>query len=224
MAITLDASSPIGAQSSGKVTSFTNSMTLAGSNSMLIVGHFNNDNRTDVTCTWNGTSMTKDATSTDGTLRANIYSLGNPDTGTHNAVLTTAQGATDMWIYAANWNGLQDAAAEATSGTNGNSGTNTNTVTTIADNALHAAMMLNQNGNVQTASAGNQAVKTDATGTHGLYASSPYSVTPAGSNSLAVTFTSSLWNNAGASYAPYSGPNPDLVDVENPMIAQLVIH
>lgn len=201
MAITLDvATQP--AQSIG-VTSQTTSVTLAGGNSILIVG-INSGNASDATVTWNGVSMVlagiaqKD--NSVGDDWGKLFYLINPDLGTHNLVVSCSTSTIDTSI--ANFNGMKQQAPTQTGGTSLGTGTSsTDALTPTDDNSMHIALFGTQGTN--TVGGGTQIVVTN--GSAGLYASSPYAITPAAANTLTVTHGSAPWYACGAVFSPAAG-------------------
>lgn len=199
MAIALDTTA-VSSQGIG-VTSITQSATLAGSDSVLVVGVYTISAST-ATATWNGVSMSQAGASqkdnASGDTYMHLFYLVNPDLGTHDVVASFASSTAQVFV--ANFNGVKQQAPEATGGTSSGTGTSsTNTLTTISDNALHIAMFSTQANN--TASTATQSV-VDNSSSAGLWASSPYAVTPAGSNTLTLTHSSAAWGAAGAVFAP----------------------
>lgn len=186
----------------------TQSMTLAGDNSMLIILAWLIDTGSGASATWNGVNMTVAAHAHDtvlgGLTTAYLFYLANPDLGTHDAVISTNNGNKDIYFYGANFNGLLAAAPETTQFSEGSGTSITNALTTTADNAMHVSLF--QSGSLTvglTPGAGTQAVILLASGKSGLFASNPYAVTPAGLNTLAATADSTgAWVALGASFTP----------------------
>lgn len=196
-AITVDTT--VSVQAAASATSYTQSMTLSGSNPYLVIGSFNNDNLSTMTATWNGTAMIKECSVSDGALYVYMFTLANPTLGTHNLVISTGGIASNIWIEGANFNGLANSLSEAHScGTTASATSYTNTLTTISNNSLHASVFTDQNGgSTPTAGAGTQVVNGNR-----FMASSPYAVTPAGSNTLNASDVLGPWTSAGVSLAP----------------------
>lgn len=205
MAITQDTSLQI-EDSSG--TSASGTMTLAGSNRYLVVGFFALTNLdATIAATWNGTPMILDVKQHSPAIFHYLFSLANPAAGTHTVSITWGgTSVPDWWIEAASFNGMGTAGAEATaSGTTSPSSATsyTNTLTTIANGSLHVALFTDQSGgSTPTPGAGTQVVDG-----HRLMASSPFGVTPAGSNTLNASDVNGVWVSLGASYPALSTAN-----------------
>lgn len=192
----------------GKLNSRTDAYTVA-SNAMVIVDFNNNDNRiAGATCTINGVSMTPITNGGlgDGVDYSYLFYLYVPVGGTYNIVATLAGGLTgDLQTWVASFTGAGNNTIDASTAFATSSGTTvTNTITTVANNALHVAFMGNLGGNVMAAGTGTQGVTAsfDASNT-GFYVTSPFPVSPAGSNAISATFSPSASTfNAGASFSP----------------------
>jgi len=120
MAISFDASSH---DKDSDVSSLTFSHTVgSGSNRILVVGIYNKSGGDLVTSvTFNGTALTRLGTASGGSLNQGyLYYLLNPDTGTHNIVVTLSGETTALHAAAASFFGVDSLDnLDTDSGTNG---------------------------------------------------------------------------------------------------------
>jgi hypothetical protein len=177
-------------------TSVTISYTAAANSLITVCGENDIDvNGSNFTATWNGATMTKDV---------ELHAVGGPDDhvvktlfsyyetmgGTHNIVVTATGQSTYVEANVASFLGAKNAHAFATTTTY--TGANVTSAgdtidTTGHNNALHIAC--GYIGTSPTASTGAQIINTKDNN-RTLWASSPYTVTPAGSNTITVTWPS----------------------------------
>jgi len=104
--ITFDASSH---DKDSDVSSLTFSHTIGnGDDRILVVGIYNKSGGDLVTSvTFNGTSLTRFATASGGSLNQGyLYYLLNPDTGTHNIIITLSGTSTSLHAAAASFFGV----------------------------------------------------------------------------------------------------------------------
>lgn len=205
MAIAFDAAST-GTKNSVTLTALTVSHTCTGSDLILWVGCAANsgDYISTGTVTYNGVSMTQAVKQVaSGTNYTYLYYLINPATGAHNIVITPGT-ATALELCAASYTGAKQSGQpdNTTSGSNSSTTSITTTLTTVADNCWTVAF-----GGIQramTASTGMTA-RGSAGGTWGtIIGDSNSAITPAGSYSMTMTFSSVAAGNQSAVMASFS--------------------
>lgn len=199
------------ATSSGTTTgtSLTIAHTVTGANTLLVVAGLTDNATNDVVSgiTYNGNAMTRVNTRAGarGGFRMYMYYIliGTADGNSHNIVVSTS---TSCYIrfYGASYTGAKQSAqpdAQATSGTSGaQAGPLSNTLTTVADNSLHLAYVVPDDHAVSIVSA----IQVVGLSGEYLFSSDPALVTPAGSNSVTTTWTSTQGcDTVGASFAPF---------------------
>lgn len=124
----------VGSGGNNTAVTFSHTVPADGYNRMLVVGVACSGSVASVT--WNGDALTKDKSQANGGSVAELWSLANPDTGTHDVVVTVggtkavAAGAVNL-LYR-----KQTSYVDATGGSNGNARTVTANVTTTAPGSV----------------------------------------------------------------------------------------
>lgn len=149
--------------------------------------------------TYNGVAMTRigyKGNANGGGIAGYLYYLLAPATGS-NTIAITATGATRIESYAASYTGVKQATPDATSTpTSATAATSiADTLTTVADNAIHIATYY-----VDAAAISSITNGTIIIGEMGE--SNPLLITPAGSNTMTANAISQNWVAIGASFAP----------------------
>ena len=202
MAIARDATS----SGAATATSLTVAHTCSGSNRILFVNVVTIDGTTDhVTgVTYNGVAMTRQSTLAIGTVaRSYMYYLLAPATGANNVVISVGA-SVSIQSDNVSYNGVsQSGFPDASSATTASAATTySNTLTTIADNAVHVAYIRVDDHSI-TLDSGGALVLARGAGGEGIYESSPLAITPAASHSIAFSTTPAQnWAGIGVSIAP----------------------
>lgn len=198
--------------SQNSVTSITFAHTVAGSDTALAVGAFENtsasNNITGVT--YNGVSMTNVVNLSCGTGCGwvNGFFLANPTTGTNNVVVSAD---TTLFIaaMAASYTGVkQTGQPEANNSGTCTSCTSLSTaVTTVTDNSWTFLFHANSAG---TPSAGTNSSRLDTSANgYGIFDSGS-AITPAQSYNMQTTFSSASAGQLLFSFAPSAATTPNL--------------
>lgn len=172
------------------VTSITFSHTITGTDTYLQVCAFTNKTTDQVTgVTYNGAAMTRSTTfrSLTGVGGMSMYRLINPDTGTHNVVVSSSA-STYMRAFSASYTGANQSSQPDATGENSGSGTTvTATLTTVASGAWMTSCAFGSGASF-TSFSGTQRQNT---GEPGAYQDSNGTVSP-GPNNQTFTNTSSV--------------------------------
>lgn len=208
MAIVRDATS----SGSATATSLTVAHTCTGSNLALIVNVVTIDGTNDdiTGVTYNSVSMTRQATNAIGTVaRSYQYYLLGPSTGANNIVIS-ASASVSIQADNVSYTGVkQSGFPDASSATTANATSYSNTLTTVADNAVHIAYIRVDDHSI-TLSAGGALVLARGAGGEGIYESSPLLISPAGSHSISFTTSPAQnFSGLGISLAPAVVPSGD---------------
>ena len=186
-------------------TSLTFSATVTGSNPILFVGNLNSTSANNCTdYKYNGVAMTKLVNAITGTADRymDTYYLINPATGAHNVVINCT--ASDVIAaLSASYTGVkQSGFPDASQNTQSDTGTsNTNTLTTVADNAWHGMSL--RSAASPSAGTGATIRVTEATIGNMAYFDSNGVIHPAGSHSMTANWAASAVNlTEGFSFAP----------------------
>lgn len=201
MAIARDATS----SGAATATSLTVAHTCTGSNLILFANIVTIDGTTDrVTgVTYNGVAMTRQATLAIGTVaRSYMYYLIGPATGANNIVISVSA-SVSIQSDNVSYNGVsQSGFPDASSATTASATTYSNTLTTVADNAVHVLYQRVDDHSI-TLTSGGALVLARGAGGEGIYESSPLAITPAGSHSISFsTSPAQNWAGIGVSIAP----------------------
>lgn len=174
---------------------------------------------------YNGVSMTQLATHAADGANGNIYLYGllNPTTGSALPILITYAGSMQIFASSASYTGVSQSGLPDAVGTNSQTGTAiTESLTTVANNCW-MVMMSRTPSKTPVAGTGTfLRVSNAASADAATIFDSNGPETPPGVHSLNYTLGSATVYDAYASFAPV--PDPDLVAVQNPLVAQLVIH
>lgn len=205
MAIAIDATS------SGRVTdtSLTFAHTCTGSDLILFVGAFGAVGSDNITgATYNGVAMTLVGKVVVASGRYTyLFRLIAPATGAHNVVIS-ANASSLLQGLAASYTGVDQTTFIDQTGTNTSTGagSHTQTLTTIYNNEWMIAMVVDNNGNGQTAGADTTQRVLGSSSEAGLYDTNAV-ISPAGSRTLTVNLTSGTgnWTSVGASFIPVGG-------------------
>lgn len=187
-AIAFDAASSAGL--AGPATSITMSLAVAGSNELAIAGCTITDTSHTATAAYNGTSMSATSNSPhDFTFgnRSYFWTLYNPDSGTHNVVVSLSGSAVAIAGSAA-YTGVDSTQPDNQANNEGSGTTLSSSITTVADNAWLAVWARN-NGSLTVA--GSDSTERSAGFGAGLYDSNA-AKTPAGSHSISTNSGSSV--------------------------------
>lgn len=185
----------------------------SNTNGLLLVGFLENKSTTTDLCTgvtYNGVSMTKlkGNAATGGFGYYSIYGLLTPDTGNHNIVISfSATPEYGIRACSSAYTGVaQTGLPDATGFVGANTGTSrTLSITTVADNSWVFGYAEHDAATI-TASTGFNEL--DAQDNYFKSGDSNGAITPAGSYSMSVTFSSSGYYcmMQGVSFAPYTTP------------------
>lgn len=194
----------------GSGTSLTYAHNVSATSNLLIVGVDTVGSTTDLVTgvTYNGVSMTRASSISDGVVRrAYLYFLVNPTTGSNNVVVSTS-GSTAMTGASADYSGCNSSQPDSTASSSPGAASTTHSLsfTTVADNSWTVALVTTEaGGSAPNASTGSTLrVDTADAGVHLL--DSGGAVTPAGSYTMNFTSpTSTRWSAAGMSFAPSGG-------------------
>lgn len=202
MAITFDTS--VDTSYNVSVSSLTFSHTTSGTERLLVVnaGLWTNSGKTVTGVTYNGTAMTLvDNGAADANNNCYMYYLINPDSGTHDVVIS-ASGTCDLWGASASYNGVNQLAPLGdTNKSNGSGDPLTGTVTTTEANSWIIMVNYgNGGGDGQTAGAGTT-LRENNTATGAVIADSSGAVSP-GSNSLITNGLAGVWIQITAEFYP----------------------
>lgn len=201
MAIAIESNDTVFTGSAAASSSQTRSITLGSGSNLYLLIFITVDvysTGTDITSvTWNGATMSRLAAVGPITAQhANyIYGLVNPDTGTHNYVIT-ANGTTQFGITSAyvNLSGAKQTGQPDNANTNSGTGSATTlsvALTTVANNS--AAFIFTNCGTTASAGTNESTIILDAGNGRVLAKSATFPLTPAGS----YTMTSNMTSNAG---------------------------
>jgi hypothetical protein len=197
MSIAFDNASTMQAVSS---TSLTYSFTVGPiSNGLLLVGVSLGSLATTPTVTYNGVAMTlvNSASYNFGTGKSFLFALIAPPSGAHNVVITPASTQT-IRSSCASYSGVNQSVTPDASTTSSGTGTTTTlTLTTIANSCWTFAWSV---GTASSAGAG--ATLRSNSGQSAASFDSNGPITPAGSTSMTLNFTSSSYSAVMASFAP----------------------
>lgn len=155
--------------------------------------------------TYNGVTMTQVATLSNGSSsRIYLYALGNPSSGTNDVVITKS--STTSYPIAWSITGAQSSSTVDSSATNGFTTTTslTTSTTTVADNSWLVMMGRNEGGSPWMAAGTGTTLRQNNTNNSIAMFDSNSAKTPAGSNSLQTTQTSSSTGHIIASIAPFA--------------------
>lgn len=218
MAIAFDA---VTYATGGTGTSLTFSHTTSGTNRILVVNIFQNDNAGDTTTgvTYGGVAMTRVSvvqnTSSPYLSRNYQYILINPTSGANNVVISNTSNNLEAW--ALSYTGAkQSSQPDAFTTSTGNVQNFTTTLTTVADNCWTVILgRAGTGGGSVSAGTG-----TTARGTVAVNEISGDSngALSAGSNSMTLNFSAGAaqWQTNMLSIAPASvNPNPSVSDTTN---------
>lgn len=175
-------------------TSLTWSHTCTGSNLILFVGGRTYADSSDAITgiTYNGVSMTRIAFLNSSGPAIYLYYLINPATGANNITVTNGLSSRLLNFGAVSYTGAKQSSQPDNSNTNTTTGTSLSTsVTTVADNCWLVAIAVDNNGTSQTAGANTTIIQAFSGTDQDMLLDSNAAKTPAGSYSLAFSWTGS---------------------------------
>src|SRR3990167_3471520 len=208
MAIAFDSSSVSGSFAAG--STLTIAHTIVGTATVgLAFMTINSGSDVVTSVTLNGVTMTRAKWQLDNASAFGqfVYWVANPATG--NVVWNLSDSGSDRAGGNTAYTGASSSALDATAGQNsgGSASTSyTNTLTTVANNSWHVASLRQTVGGGMTAGT-NTSTRLDGIGggTYNVVEDTDGAVTPAGSNVLTATGSSTnTWFSAGVSIAPAS--------------------
>jgi hypothetical protein len=176
----------------------------SGPNSVLFVGVGGISSASPTSVTYAGSAMTliKSATSNSGGHLTSLYALVAPATGANNVIVTFASAIT-FYSAAVSYSGMnQSTTADNSTTTSGTSTSTAPALTTVANNCWTIAFTLAPGGNI---TAGTGTTLRTGTGQLVAFTDSNAAITPAGSSTLNMSFTSSAFGTTMVSFAPSAG-------------------
>jgi hypothetical protein len=196
MAIAYD-NSTAGGKSTG--TSQTFAHTCTGDNLVIIVGILTVGSDTVSGVTYNGVAMTRVDAQAGGGECGYLYILANPATGANNVVISTSS-SVDIYGFAASYTGCAQGGQPDAHAKNSATATSlTAAVNTGVDNCW--LVMFARSQSAYTVTGGTTERVNDGTHIYGLFDSNG-AKTPAGSYSLGLTFSSTVYIYCVASIKP----------------------
>jgi len=202
MAVAVDTSG--GADGTG--STLTKSLTLAGSDIVLLVVGTTRSATNDITgCTWNGAAMTQidSFDKVSGVYHFRTFVMWAAESGTHDVVLSRSGSGTDIELAAVSYNGVPNTAFDAQA-TDSSSGTSFSGSLTTVDDLSQVVFLIGGTNGSQTAGTDTLKVVQDD---QVVIMSGDGTTTPAGSQTLAWSSGSSVTENfwSEVSLSPEAG-------------------
>lgn len=206
-AIAVDSSSTLFDNGGGTHSSITgNTITVTGSNTLLFIGLWSNQNVLGYTCSYNSVSMTEVGTGVNVTAAEylHVFYLLNPTTGSALSPSCTYSSITaSVNIQSFSYTGVsQSGFPDASITHTGGSATSfTSAITTVADNSWIFIWARNQSNSFVDGT--NATTRNQLAGQGVAGADTNAAITPAGSTNQTLTWTgASVWGNIQVSFAP----------------------